>query len=154
MKTLKSFISHHPFFDGLRKNYLDLILECSSEVQFDPGEIIFREGERADNFYIILQGKVALEASMVPERDPITILNLGETDVLGWSWLFPPHRWHFDARAVTLTEAICIDGNRIRKQCDEDHDLGYELMKRFARIIEQRLRSVRSQNPNMYVIHA
>ncbi len=154
MQKLKSFISKHPFFKGLSKSYLDLILACASEARFDPGEIIFREGERANTFYIILRGKVAIEALMAPERDPITVLNLGEGDVLGWSWLFPPHRWHFDARAIGLTKAISIDGERIRKQCEDDHDLGYELMKRFANIIEQRLRSLRSQNPNMYLIHA
>ena len=154
MQNLKSFISKHRFFRGLSKNYLDLILACSSEARFDPGEIIFREGEGAKTFYIILQGKVALEALMAPERNPIIVLNLGENDVLGWSWLFPPHRWHFDARAMTLTKAISIDGERIRIRCEDDHDLGYELMKRFANIIEQRLRSLRSQNPNMYLIHA
>ncbi|HEX9667617.1 MAG TPA: cyclic nucleotide-binding domain-containing protein [Thermodesulfobacteriota bacterium] len=154
MQKLKSFISKHPFFKGLSKTYLDLILACASEARFDPGEIIFRENERANTFYIILQGNVAIEALMAPERDPIVVLNLGEGDVLGWSWLFPPHRWHFDARAIGLTKAISIDGDKIRKQCEEDHDLGYELMKRFAKIIEQRLRSLRSQNPNMYVIHA
>jgi CRP/FNR family transcriptional regulator, cyclic AMP receptor protein len=152
--NLKSFISKHPLFKGLNKIYLDLILGCTSEARFDSGEIIFREGERANKFYIILQGKVALEALMVPERDPIIVINLGENDVLGWSWLFPPHRWHFDARATALTKAISIDGNKLRKRCEEDHDLGYELMKRFANIIEQRLRSVRSQNPNMYAVHA
>lgn len=154
MQNLKSFISKHPFFKGLKKSYLDLILECASEARFESAEVIFREGERADKFYIILQGKVALEAIMAPERDPITILNLGENDVLGWSWLFAPHRWHFDARAVAATKAILIDGDKIRKKCEEDHDLGYELMKRFATIIEQRLRSVRSQNPDMYAVHA
>lgn len=154
MQKLKSFISKHPLFTGLSKGYLDLILACSSEARFDSGDIIFREGERAKTFYIILQGKVALEALMAPERDPIIVLNLGENDVLGWSWLFPPHRWHFDARALTLTKAISIDGDKIRQQCEDDHDLGYELMKRFAKIIEQRLRSLRSQNPNMYLIHA
>ena len=154
MQKIKSFISKHPIFKGLSKGYLELILASSSEVRFDPGEMIFREGETANRFYIILQGRVAIEALMAPERDPIIVLNIGENEVLGWSWLFPPHRWHFDARALTLTKAISIDGAKIRKQCEDDHDLGYELMKRFAKIIEQRLRSLRSQNPNMYVIHA
>ena len=154
MAKLKSLISKHRTFKGLNKKYFDLIFSCSSEARFDPGEIIFREGETANKFYIILQGKVALEAAMAPDRDPIIVLNLGENDVLGWSWLFPPHRWHFDARATSLTKAISIDGEKIRNECENDHNLGYELMKRFAQLIEQRLRSLRSQNPNMYAIHA
>ncbi len=154
MQKIKSFISTHPIFKGLSKSYLELILASSSEARFGPGDMIFREGEMANKFYIILQGRVAIEALMAPDRDPIIVLNIGENEVLGWSWLFPPHRWHFDARALTLTKAISIDGTKIRRQCEDDHDLGYELMKRFAKIIEQRLRSLRSQNPNMYVIHA
>ncbi|MFQ5788568.1 MAG: Crp/Fnr family transcriptional regulator [Thermodesulfobacteriota bacterium] len=154
MKKLKSILSKNPIFKGLNNRYLKIILEFASEVQFEPEELIFSEEESANNFYIILQGKVSLEALMAPEREPIIIQNLGENEVLGWSWLFPPHRWHFDARATEPTQAISIDGKLLREKCDEDHDLGFELMKRFANIIEQRLRSVRLQNPDMYAVHA
>ena len=91
---------------------------------------------------------------MAQEREPIIIQYVGDNDILGWAWLFPPHKWHFNARVISPTKAISIDGTMIRKKCEEDHDLGYELMKRFAGIIEQRLRSVRSQNQNMYAVHA
>jgi CRP-like cAMP-binding protein len=97
---------------------------------------------------------VALEAVSSLGRESIIIQVIGEGDVLGWSWLFPPHRWHFDARTVAPTVAIALDGKYLRTKCEKDHDLGYELMKRFAHIIEQRLRAVRSQNPDMYAIHA
>jgi CRP/FNR family transcriptional regulator, cyclic AMP receptor protein len=154
MQRLKSALLKNPLFKGLSKGHLQNILGSASEVQFDPGSLIFREGEVADNFYIILHGKVSLEALMAPEREPIIIQNLGDNDVLGWSWLFPPHRWHFDARATAPTKAIAINGKLLRKKCEEDHDLGFELMKRFANIIEERLRSVRLQNPDMYAVHA
>ncbi|MER3445715.1 MAG: hypothetical protein C4291_02255 [Candidatus Dadabacteria bacterium] len=86
---------------------------------------------------------MALEMAFVPEREPITIHTLGEGDVLGWSWLFPPYRWRFSARAVAHTEAIVLDGRYIRARCEEDHDLGYELLKRFAEVIEQRFQAMR-----------
>jgi len=154
LKKLKPILSKNPIFKGLDNRYLKIILDCASEVRFEPEELIFSEEESANNFYIILQGKVSLEALMAPEREPIIIQNLGENEVLGWSWLFPPHKWHFDARATAPTKAISIDGKLLREKCDEDHDLGFELMKRFANIIEQRLRSVRLQNPDMYAVHA
>ncbi len=154
MKKLKPILSKNPIFKGLDNRYLKIILDCASEVRFEPEELIFSEGESANNFYIILQGNVSIEALMAPEREPIIIQNLGENEVLGWSWLFPPHRWHFDARATEPTQAISIDGKLLREKCEEDHDLGFELMKRFANIIEQRLRSVRLQNPDMYAVHA
>ena len=77
---------------------------------------------------------------------------LGEGDILGWGWLFPPYKAHFDSKAVAPTKAISLDGAFILKKCEEDHDLGYELIKRFAFVMQQRLRAVRLQNPNMYVV--
>ena len=64
-------------------------------------------------------------------------------EVCGWSWLFPPYHWHFDARAVEPTEAIFFYGTRLREQCENDHDLGYELMKRMASVIIRRLQTTR-----------
>ncbi len=154
MQRLKTTLSKHPFFKGLNQRYLNLIAGCASNVHFDSGEFILREGEEANQFYIIRQGRVSLESVLSPGREPIIIQVIREGDVLGWSWLFPPHRWHFDARAITPTEAIALDGKYIRTRCEKDHDLGYELMKRFAQIIEQRLQAVRSQNPDMYAVHA
>jgi CRP-like cAMP-binding protein len=154
MQRLKTILAKHPFFKGLDQRYLQLIIGCASDVHFDAGEFIFREGEEANQFYIIRQGKVALETVVISEREPIIIQVIGEGDVLGWSWLFPPHRWRFNARTVTPTQAIALDGKYLRTKCEEDHNLGYELMKRFAYIIEQRLRAMRLQNPDMYAIHA
>ena len=154
MQKIKTILAKHPIFKGLDKRYIQLISDHASTVSFNPGDLIFREGDEADLFHVILQGKVALEVILAPDRDPITIQNIGEGDVLGWSWLFPPHRRRFDARVITPTQAIAVDGKFLRKKCEEDHDLGYELMKRFALLIEQRLRAVRLQNPNMYAVHA
>jgi CRP/FNR family cyclic AMP-dependent transcriptional regulator len=154
MQRVKTILAKHPFFKGLDKRYIGLITGCAYNVSFDSGQVIFREGEEADRFYIIRDGRIALEVVMGHEREPIIIQVIGEGDVLGWSWLFPPYRWRFDARAVAPTQAIVIDGKYLRSKCEEDHTLGYELMKRFAYLIEQRLRAVRSQNPDMYAIHA
>ncbi len=152
MRTLESLLAEHPFFKGLDPRYLELLAGCASNVRFNAGEFIFREGGEANQFYLIRHGKVALEV-FVPERGPVTIQTIDAGDVLGWSWLFPPYRWHFDARAVELTRAIAFDGQCLRTKCDEDHDLGYELMKRFARIITERLQATRLQLLDVYGVH-
>jgi CRP-like cAMP-binding protein len=154
MQRLKTIISKHPIFKGLDKRYIELIANHSSIVTFSPDDLIFREGDEANECYIILEGKVSLEITMSPDREPITIQNIGAGDVLGWAWLFPPHKRRFDARAITPIKAIAIDGKFLRTRCEKDHHLGYELMKRFAILIEERLRAVRSQNPDMYAVHA
>src|SRR5690349_1140035 len=102
MQTLENILSEHPFFQGLAPGYLELVLGCSSNVRFAPGEFIFREEEEADQFYLLRHGRVALEV-FAPDRGTLTIQTLTEGDILGWSWLIPPHRWRFDARALELT---------------------------------------------------
>lgn len=143
MQTLEPILSKHPLFKDLDQRYLQLLVGCASDVRFDAGEFIFREGEEANHFYIIRQGKVTLEVVFVLGGEPTIIQTLGEGDVLGWSWLFPPYRWRFDARAVALTVAIAMDGKYLRTKCEEDQNLGYELTKRFANIMGQRFQAIR-----------
>jgi CRP/FNR family transcriptional regulator, cyclic AMP receptor protein len=149
METLERILVEHPFFQGLKQEHLDLIVGCASNVRFEEGEFIFREAAEANQFYLIRRGKVALEV-FSPERGPLTILTLEDGEVLGWSWLVPPYRWKFDARAAELTRAIALDGKCLREKSEKDHDLGYELLKRFAHITEQRLEATRLQLLNVY----
>jgi CRP-like cAMP-binding protein len=149
METLERILAEHPFFKGLEEPYLQLLVGCASNVRFNAGEVIFREGEEANRFYLIRQGKVAVE-TFAPGRGPIIIQTLGEGELLGWSWLIAPYRWRFDGRAVELTRAIALDGECLRGKCEEDHNLGYELMKRVAHVIEQRLEATRLQLLDVY----
>jgi CRP/FNR family cyclic AMP-dependent transcriptional regulator len=152
-QTLEPLLAEHPFLRGLEPRYLALLVGCAANVRFEAGDYIFREGEEADRFYIIRHGKVALEL-FTPERGALTIQTLGAGDVLGWSWLFPPYRWRFEARALELTRAIALDGACLRRKCDEDHSLGYELVKRFAHVIVERLQATRLQLLDVYGAHA
>lgn len=149
MRTLETILAEHPFFAGLDARYVQIIAGCASNVVFNEGQTIFREGEEADRFYLIREGRVALEVHAAG-IGTLTIQTLDAGDILGWSWLVPPYRWHFDARAVEQTRAIALDGDCLRRKCEEDHDLGYELLKRFAEIITQRLQATRLQLLDVY----
>jgi len=149
MRTIESILDEHPFFKGFEQRYLQMIVGCASNVRFNSGQFIFREGEEANQFYILRHGKVALEI-FTPDRGSIIIQTISEGDVLGWAWLFPPYRWHFDARAIDLTRAIALDGKCLRAKCEEDPNLGYELVKRVANIIMQRLQATRLQLLDVY----
>jgi len=144
MEISSNTLAAQPFFKGLSTPQLELLLGDSMPVEFPAGKSIFREGQLANRFYLILEGEIALE-SAAGERDnePELIQTLGAGDVLGWSWLFPPHYWHFDARAVTPVTAIFFYGTRLREQCESDHELGYELMKRTAEVVIGRLQATR-----------
>ena len=149
METLEQYLHLHPFFQGLDEQYIHLLVGCASNVRFDAGQYVFREHDEANHFYLIRHGRVSLEI-FVPERGTIAIQTISEGDVLGWSWLIPPYKWRFDARAVDLTRAIALDGRCLRGKCEEDHDLGYELLNRFVHIIEDRLAATRMQLLDVY----
>jgi CRP-like cAMP-binding protein len=149
METLERILSAHPFFQNLEPRYLDLLVGCATNVRFDAGQFLLRVGEEANQFFLIRQGTVALELS-VPGRPPFTLQTLGAGEILGWSWLIPPYYWMFDARAVEPTRALALDGKCLRAKCEADHDLGYELLKRFAHIMEQGLQATRLQLLDVY----
>ena len=149
METLERILAEHSFFAGLESYYTNLLVGCAANVRFDAGNYIFKEGEEANEFYIIRAGKVALEIS-APQRKPIILATLGEGEILGWSWLLPPYHWKFHARAVEDTRAIALDGKCLRTKCEQNHDLGYELLKRFSQIIDRRLDATRFQLLDVY----
>ena len=152
MQTLEPILAQHPFFQDLKPAYRELIVGCAGNVRFRAGEFLFHEGEAANQFYLIRHGRVALQV-FIPGQGPTTIATIEAGEVLGWSWLFPPHRWHFDAQAMNLVRAVGFDGECLRNKCEADHDLGYDLMQRFARIMVQRLQATRLQLLDLYGTH-
>ncbi|MEI6669104.1 MAG: cyclic nucleotide-binding domain-containing protein [Acidobacteriota bacterium] len=153
MHTLEPILAEHPFLKGLKQEHLELLTGCASNIRFDAGAFVFRQGQEANHFYILRDGKVAVEL-FAPQKGAVAIDTYGEGDVLGWSWLIPPYHWRFDARAIEPTRAIALDAKCMRTKCENDHDLGYELMKRFAKIIEQRLDATRWQLLDVYGVRA
>jgi len=149
IQTLEGIVGQHPFFKGMEARHVQLIAGCAKNVRFDEGEIIFREGDPADQFYFIREGLVAVEL-MIPQRGFTTLQTVGEGEVLGWSWLLAPYRWRFGARTLQPTRALAFDGKCLRGKCEEDHDLGYEMLKRFTNVVTERLEATRLQLLDLY----
>jgi len=136
-------LGEQPFFKGLPPELLEMLAREAMPVEFKTGELIFKEGAVANRSYLILSGKVVLESSTDSEHEPVTIETINSGDLLGWSWLFPPYYWVFDARAATPVKAIFFYGTRLREQCEINHELGYELMKRVSLVVIERLQATR-----------
>jgi CRP/FNR family cyclic AMP-dependent transcriptional regulator len=132
----------HPFFAGLSPEHLKMLAGYGMHVQFKEGETIFQEGDIANRFYLIESGKVVLE-SHLKDGPSIPIQTIGKGDVLGWSWLYPPYYWNFDARAIEPTSAIFLYGTRLREDCESNPKLGLELLRRMAKVIIHRLQAAR-----------
>lgn len=126
----------------MEPRHLQLLAASATRTEFYPGQTIFRSGDPANRFYVILKGRVAVET-----RDPNGAVRqvqlLGPPEPLGWSWLFPPYYWHFDAVAVEPTEALFFYGTRLRAECQKDHDFGFELMRRVSEVLIRRLQATR-----------
>jgi CRP-like cAMP-binding protein len=149
IETIDALLRKAPFFDGTPEAHLELVAGCASNVHFDDDEVLFREGDRADTFYLVRHGMIALEL-YAPGRQGITIETIGAGEMIGWSWLFPPYRWHFDARALSAVRATAFDGACIRGKCQADPALGFDLMSRFAQVMMERLQWTRLRLLDIY----
>jgi CRP/FNR family cyclic AMP-dependent transcriptional regulator len=148
-ENLSDILRQHPFLAGLSDKQTDVIVGCASNVRFPEGTYLVHEGQAANKFYLIRTGRVALEVD-VNGRGPLRIQTVGAGEVLGWSWLIPPFRWHFSGCAVTDVRAVALDGECLRTKCDNDHDFGYEIMERLANVMERRLEATRLQLLDLY----
>lgn len=141
---LSGLIAQHPFLSGLKEQHQQVLTDCAMLEEFSTGEYLFREGDLANRFYLILEGKVILE-STEKDQETVIIQEIGPPDVIGWSWLFPPYYWRFDARAVEQTRVVFFYGTRLLERCEEDARLGYDLMKRMSQVIINRLQATRKE---------
>lgn len=149
MEGLERIVREHPFFAGLAEEPCRLVAGCAKNVRFEAGQYLFHESQQIDQFYLLRHGRVAMQLTE-PGRGAITFQTVGEGEVIGVSWLVPPYRWTYDAQALELVRAIAIDAKCLRNKCEADHDLGYELMKRFVPILVERLHATRLQMLDVY----
>ena len=148
-EDLREVLEEHAFLDGLDAVACDLVFGCAKHVSFEAGSYLFHEGEAADELYLIRRGRVALEVE-VPGQGTLTFQTLTENEVVGVSWLVPPYRWAYAAKALDLVRAIAVDAQCLRDACERDHDFGYALMKRFVPVLIERLQTTRFQVLDVY----
>ena len=142
-------LRHNPLFADLRHEHMELLAASAIDRHVPAGEHVFLEGEPADGFVLIRSGAIALELD-APGRRALVVETLHAGDVVGWSWLFAPHRWQFDGRSTEPTDVIAFDGTFLREACEADHELGYQLMRRFAGCMLDRLQAARIRLVDVY----
>lgn len=149
VKGIRDFLAESSFFDGMNEKHLEMISRCGDLVHFNDGDFLLKEGDEARSFFLIRKGGVAIE-SHSPSGGALTIAKVGTDGIVGFSWLFPPYRNAFDARAITHVDAVRLNGVCLRGKAEEDHELGYQFMKRFAAIMIQRMQAARLQMLDIY----
>ncbi|MGA8543512.1 MAG: cyclic nucleotide-binding domain-containing protein [Thermoplasmata archaeon] len=137
-------LDDHHFFRGTDPEFLSLLGATAYSRSFEPGTLLVREGDPADEFLAVFSGKVALEI-IVPGRPRTTVQTVGPGEVIGWSWLFPPHRWRIDARALKPTRTLGFGAAHLRAVLDEHPVDAYRFLLRLLPVIAQRLENTRLQ---------
>ena len=149
MESLERILKEHPFFASFPPEHLQLVTGCARNHRFKAGEYLFHEGDQADEFFLVRDGRVALEIG-APGKAPIVFETVASGSVAGASWLVPPYRWMFDARALEPARAIGIDAACLRRKSEADPSLGYVLMKSILPILVERLQAARLQILDVY----
>ncbi|HTW76477.1 MAG TPA: cyclic nucleotide-binding domain-containing protein [Thermoplasmata archaeon] len=142
-------LAEHPFFRGMDAAFVAHLERAAAERSWPAGSYLFEQGGPADTFYLLFEGKVALELG-APDRARVTIETLGPRDVLGWSWLVPPHRWRFDARAVKATRALALGADALVRRLEERPAEGYRFLMHLVPVIGERLERARVQVLDLY----
>lgn len=133
-------LSGQEFFSELNEQQLAWLAEQAVEREFRTDELVARQGERADRFYLLLEGELGVEVPAIV-GPKLEVTQLRPQQIFGWSWLIKPYKWHFNARATEPTRVLDFDGGAILARCEQDHDFGYLLLKRFSSLMAHRLES-------------
>ena len=137
------------FFREFGEATIELLAGCATNVAYRPGDYVFREGGSADAFFIIRHGDVALEIH-APGNEPLVFETLHPGDAIGWSWMVPPYKWSYDARCRTVVRGLSFDATCLRGKMEADHEIGYQLMRRFLPVMSRRLLGARLQLLDLY----
>ena len=149
ISTLESLIATHLFAKDIEPRFLPLLTETARVEYFDAEQTIFRESLEADRFYLIQSGRVALQI-FIPGSGATTIQTLSAGEALGWSWLYPPWRWHFTVVAFEPVEAASLCARTLRDRMRTNHEFGYEIAMRVGQLILERLQATRLRLLEMY----
>lgn len=142
--TIEQHIAEQQFLAGMKPEYTRFLAGNARRRNLDRDEVLFRYDAEAAHFHLVTQGRIAIEVAAI-EGPPLELQELRPGSILGWSWLIPPYRWHFQARAKEAGEIIEFDGKAVRSRCESDPEFGYEILKRFSALMSERLSSAREQ---------
>jgi CRP/FNR family cyclic AMP-dependent transcriptional regulator len=144
MQPIDNYLSAHSFFSGLEDDFMKFLSNSARELRIKEGDVLFQQGRPADKFYLLRSGQVSVQVPALV-GPTLELQALGEDQMLGWSWLIPPYRWNFQARALEDSDLLEFDGSAILARCEEDPKFGYELLKRFAALMSERLDAARQK---------
>jgi CRP-like cAMP-binding protein len=149
VRPIAEYLDAHPFFAGLDAASIAELAGCARNEHVRAGQYLFREGGSAEHFYVVMHGRIALEL-MSPTTGALVLESAGDGEVLDWPWLIPPYRWLYDARAMEPTSVVSLESACLRRKCDADPQLGYQVVQRVAQVMSDRLLAARIRLLDLY----
>ena len=137
-KDINQVLSDAPLFRGMRGEYVERLAAHASKRNIEDGTCLFRSGDPAKHFYLLVEGNISIEIPAV-SGPTLQVQRLTPLRVLGWSWLLPPFKWSFNARAEVDSVVLEFDGESILSECESDPAFGFEVIKRFSGLMAERL---------------
>ena len=142
---ISNFIREHPLFKGVDSASTEWLASCAQAVTYQAGDFLLRTGKPANHLFLIVRGRVSIEAPPVADKGAIIIQTLADGDTVGWSWMLPPYTWNLDARAMEKTEVVAIDADKLRARLETDQAMAAKLYRRFSEVMLHRIHGMRKQ---------
>ncbi|HEY5109062.1 MAG TPA: cyclic nucleotide-binding domain-containing protein [Acidimicrobiales bacterium] len=149
IESMEDLIAGQPLFSGLPGDVAATAAGCARNVTFGTGRLLLAEGDEATTLLLLRRGRVAIEVHG-GDRKTMVVETVGPGQVVGWSWMVPPHTWSFDARALEPVGAIAVDAACLRAKAEADPAFGYELLGRISQALLQRLQATRLRLLDLY----
>ena len=142
-ESIRDMLQHHPFAAGLEPTHIETLAKLAKQIRFERDQVIFREGDECSEFYLIVNGLLALEIAAPGHTFRVQTLFAG--DELGWSALLMGRGKHFQARTLERVDALALEGSELLAACNADTEFGYALMQRLLAVVAERLQATRLQ---------
>ena len=140
--TIRKYLADSTFLAGFSTEHLDYLADHAKERTVAAGEVLFKLGEVANSFYFVKSGSIAVEIPAI-YGPALRVATITDDMILGWSWMIDPYDWDFQAKAYEDSTLIEFDGKAILAHCGEDAGFGYEVYRRFAHLMSERLLAAR-----------
>jgi CRP-like cAMP-binding protein len=144
MEPLQYTIARHEFFRDFKPQHLKIFQDCVSDARYGRDQLLLRQGQGAERFFIVRKGEVRLEL-LTPENGSVPVQTIGPGEIVGWSWIIPPYKSTFDARAIEPLHVLVFDASELRRECEQDFELGYRVLQKFTLALSTRLEAVRAK---------
>jgi CRP-like cAMP-binding protein len=145
--TTKQVLKECKVFSGLSDAELEKVLSSVLEKQYEAGTTIFQGGDSAVELLIVQEGKVALQMTL-PDAEGqmsrrITVDIVTKNETVGWSAIVEPYTYNFTAVCLQKVNALSISGNKLRWLLQDNHEIGYKVLKELIKVAASRLDETR-----------